>query len=367
LAQASIILEIKPAEWFYDRYSASVTSSDNTDPWNVTVGQAAFQEHTGGYIPASNEIFLLVHGWNMSEFEKRRWAETAFKRLWWQGYQGRVVLFSWPTLENSEYFLVKTVWDPRNFDNSELRAWRSATALTALYQTLGPGQLRVLAHSMGNIVASEALKLHNGPSIHSYIACQAALSAQYFDNSTAAVRPCPSHWAFFPTTPDVMGHFYQGQAPSVEYFTGLEQKVSSSHNYCNPNDWALSLWEINNAHRPDGVYGFSYTGSVLKYTPESPDFDRFYRRGVTLSYPYHFDFQDQRYVIFSYMAESRSTALGTWDCGKTIINNTSLDLQFGYDDQHYSHSRQFRSNVLDENAFWKKVRTDFGFLRKGGP
>ncbi|MFO1491433.1 MAG: alpha/beta fold hydrolase [Kiritimatiellia bacterium] len=367
LAETAVTLEIKPVEWFYDRYTVSVTSPDNTDPWNVTVSQTAFHEYTGGYTPATDEVFLLVHGWNMSEFEKRRWAETAFKRLWWQGYQGRVILFSWPTLQNPEYFLTKAIWDPRNFDNSEIRAWRSAAALSSLFQTLGPARLRVMAHSMGNIVASEALKLHTGPPVHSYIACQAALSAQYYNNLNAAIRPCPPSGALFPTTPDVMGHYFEGQAPSVEYFAGLGQKVSSAYNYCNPYDWALRIWEINNAHRPDGVYGFMYAGSDLRYSPGSPDFDRFYRLGTFLNYPYPFDNLDERYVIFSYMAESRSTALGAWDCAKVFRGNVGLDLNCGYDGQHYSHSRQFRSNILDESRFWNRVCKDFGFVGTVSP
>lgn len=314
----------------------------------------------------------------MSEFEKRRWAETAFKRLWWQGYQGRVVLFSWPTLENSEYFLVKTVWDPRNFDNSELRAWRSATALTALYQTLGPGQLRVLAHSMGNIVASEALKLHNGPSIHSYIACQAALSAQYFDNTVADLWPCPSRYgAPIPTTPDIMGHFCFGAAPDSEYFMGMGAKVANIINYYNPLDWALDIWQINNAHKPDGVYGFEYVGSASSYFPgplggpPPSERDWFARRWGVAPFAgvqeYRPDVGVERQVIFSYIAESRSVATGQIYLGKAVKGNWGLNLHYGYDDEHYSHSRQFRSNLVSEHEFWRKLFVDFGFGKHTNP
>jgi len=33
---------------------------------------------------------------------------------------------------------------------------------------------------------------------------------------------------------------------------------------------------------------------------------------------------------------------------------------FGYDWHHYSHSKQFRSNIVDETLFWRQVADDFG-------
>lgn len=36
---------------------------------------------------------LWVHGWNMASWEKDRFAGTAFKRLCWQGPQGRRGVF----------------------------------------------------------------------------------------------------------------------------------------------------------------------------------------------------------------------------------------------------------------------------------
>jgi hypothetical protein len=36
----------------------------------------------------------------METWEKDRYAETAFKRLYWQGYQGRFGSFRWPTGNN---------------------------------------------------------------------------------------------------------------------------------------------------------------------------------------------------------------------------------------------------------------------------
>ncbi len=40
--------------------------------------------------PEEQKYVLFVHGWNMEKWEKERFAETAYKRMWWQGYKGRL-------------------------------------------------------------------------------------------------------------------------------------------------------------------------------------------------------------------------------------------------------------------------------------
>ena len=32
---------------------------------------------------------------------------------------------------------------------------------------------------------------------------------------------------------------------------------------------------------------------------------------------------------------------------------------FGYNNKHYSHSKEFRSNIVDEIEYWKQVVRDF--------
>jgi hypothetical protein len=100
IGQASIELELRAINTFYDKYVVKVGE------YNVV------QDHpdlvrAGTYtsINPTDEYCLYVHGWNMAEWEKDRWAETTLKRLWWLGYCGRVGIFEWPTLEG------KTTYD----------------------------------------------------------------------------------------------------------------------------------------------------------------------------------------------------------------------------------------------------------------
>jgi len=126
--------------------------------------------------PDTNTPYILyVHGWNMSRYDKDRFAETAFKRLYWQGYKGRFGSFAGRRIPVSPAFW-QALTDTRNFDNSEFIAWQSAAGLLNKLNDLNaqyPGHVYMLAHSMGNIVAGEALRLAgNNQVVNTYVASQ---------------------------------------------------------------------------------------------------------------------------------------------------------------------------------------------------
>lgn len=360
VCKKAVTLELHDAPWFYDVYTVDVISGDR---WEVQVSTTATQSQTASYSPPTDERFLLVHGWNMTDTEKIQCVETVFKRLWWQGYQGSVALFNWPTLAEFGGFW-DVVTNPHHFDNSELRSWLSADALIGVFNTLnGSGnKLRVLAHSMGNVVAGEALRRYTGANLHTYLACQAALSAQYYDNTIAANNPCEHqgfpHDLFFPSTPDIMGHFSTGDTNSNPYMTDNDTRVSNMQNFFNAQDWALDLWEINNVRKPDNwaPYLFGYSGSKDHYQEGT---DRFTRGSIdNPTEILSVNNQRQRFMIWSYDAESRSRALG--QTTNPEFNGWNLHDDpgaggMGYDGQHYSHSREFRSNIADEWNFWNRV------------
>jgi len=81
--------------------------------------------------------------------------------------------------------------------------------------------------------------------------------------------------------------------------------------------------------------------------------------GLPVSTPEIYRLPEDTYTIFSFCARSRSLALGAVE---TTINGfdgeTNLE-SFGYDWQHYSHSKQFRSNIVDERPYWDQVAEDF--------
>ncbi len=86
------------------------------------------------YDPATDTntpYILFVHGWNLATWEKDRWAETAYKRLYWQGYQGRFGEFRWPTYYGfaGPSSILTNQNERDNFDSSEYNAWRAGLGL----------------------------------------------------------------------------------------------------------------------------------------------------------------------------------------------------------------------------------------------
>ena len=389
----AVDLDLHDIKWFYDRYRMDRKASKGR--WECEV-KPGYQTEAAEYRPDTEEYLLFVHGWNMDEWEIERWAETVFKRMWWQGYQGAVGAFLWPTLKWNMPMNLEKLVDAGNFDDSEFRAWQSARTLAELMATLNArGQLRVIAHSQGNVVMGEALRKYLGPEIHTYIATQAAVSAHMWDNTREAKLPgkWAQRWSLH-DSPNVFGFYHTGIAPSEPYFIGNYRKVSRLLNFYNPEDYAISgVWEVNMAMRPDQwrSYAYGYKSSEESARNNSYDErrDDFFKSRVKkmanpktgagrLIHPIivtpgkwipglkereklHLGIEIERYTIFSYIAESYSRALGTQEAikgpdGKNFERFDLTDIaRVPYNEKHYSHSRQFRSNVVDEWAYWLEV------------
>src|SRR5207248_690562 len=121
-----------------------------------------------------------------------------------QGYKGRFGTFRWPT-----FFFTSAIPPVHHFDASEHRAWASSLGLLALLNELNEtafrGNVRMMAHSLGNVTASEALRRSlSGQIVHTYVASQAAISAHAYD----VVAPEMQYDSGLgPTTPNVFGYY----------------------------------------------------------------------------------------------------------------------------------------------------------------
>lgn len=250
------------------------------------------------------------------------------------------------------------------YDQSEQRAWYSGEALKNLMKTLNDkhqNSVRVIAHSMGNVVTGSALKLATGPILHTYIAAQAALSARYWDNADSNIRTDWSAGGIYGIkTPDITGHYFYGKTGPPFLKSSLDMvKDHRLFNYNNARDYALDKWIINNKTKPDHDDGYKYEdhdGDPDTYNPDpiNPSQGDLFRSYVSfLTLP-----KDQ-FEIFARCAQSRSWALGA---STDVQGFTGVDLQglFEFDDKHYSHSREFRSNLPKERRFWIWVGSDFG-------
>jgi len=279
-----IQLELHDFKDFYSRYTIPMTATSRQDLSFVSYTDA-IAEHTA---TTSNKPFLsgterivLVHGWNMpgniGNDWKRAFSETAFKRLYWQGYRGQLVEFDWPTFSNEE--------GPRTpeelnmtFNMSEFQAWRSGKALMNLLASELSGKTHLLAHSMGNTVVASALRQwhqqSNSKLVESYVAMQAAISGgAYAENNTDAFTinipdqfignealSSISDWMLAANTSDhdLLRHFPLGSATTnTSSFakSALDSAVAHAFNFYNPDDFAVSFaWEMNNAVTKNAEY-----------------------------------------------------------------------------------------------------------------
>ncbi len=231
----------------------------------------------------------------MSPFQKDRYAETMYKRLYWQGYAGRFGSFRWPTRYN--FNDCNWFYNQQHFDKSEFRAWASAAALRHLLINLKAkytgdpndpkGLLRLTAHSMGAIVAGEALNVST-MLVHTYVPLHAAVVAHAYDETL------PDAEGYNPINyqaPNLYANYWNTGGPA--YFNGAVG-ANSYINFVHPSDNALEKWRISQILKPD---------AFLNYRDDK-DTGKYYRSLLQLSLP------NDRYEIFSFIAEGRSRALG---------------------------------------------------------
>ena len=103
LAQTSVDIKIQDIKQMYERWT--VGDNSKIAPTNVAhlAGEdlppqvVPFQYGYNSVSDTNTPYILHVHGSNMKLWEKDRYAETMYKRLYWQGYQGRFGSFRWPS------------------------------------------------------------------------------------------------------------------------------------------------------------------------------------------------------------------------------------------------------------------------------
>ena len=371
LAQSTAYIQIQDIKQMYERWTVGddPASSSNPAPLSVAIkatdglsnGVSAFQ-----YPPPQNTntpYILFVHGWNMQVWEKDRFAETAFKRLYWQGYQGRFGEFRWPTFAG--FPVNEFQWeafDLRNYDNSESNAWASGVGLLNKLNDLNaeyPGQVYLMAHSLGNVVAGEALRLAGtNQVVNTYIAMQAALSAHAYDTNTP-IRNSSD------TTPDNYAYYWTNGAPC--YFNS-SQGAGTYVNFFNTNDYALesgtTAWPLDQDTKPDnsilGYPGYHYSVSSLH--PNG----YYVQYGSSSNAFYNLNFPTNTYPIFAYCDQARSYALGAQaNVGGVFKTLTYHEVDLAADpisfsSAHKYHSGQFRSDDAQRWYFWDQVLFQMG-------
>ncbi|HHI92164.1 MAG TPA: alpha/beta hydrolase, partial [Gammaproteobacteria bacterium] len=292
------------------------------------------QDIYSGLMPPRNlekDYTFFVHGWRMLDSEKISFAETTFKRLYWSGYQGRFGALSWPTgwfdkpayrYDDGPLFYGEFLaGNEQNYGRSEAVARQVGPILTRWieqHKAENPGQnFHIVAHSMGNVVVSEALRAYTGGGniVSSYTASESAEVAGAYDqreellirHTIRVVDSAPvffddcldaqgepltnlgpeqswrcynvdfggdydmppdmyrSNYSTTSTTPVAVQHGPTTEtamlaATSNTYYTGISSAANRIINFWNDEDEALRGWEFNQLTKPDflGVGDWEY-------------------------------------------------------------------------------------------------------------
>lgn len=326
----------------------------------------------------TKESLVFVHGWKMEEDDVRSFAETMFKRLWWQGYRGRFRVLRWPTY-TGDY----------SFSESEFMAWKCGSVLKNYIEGSVPGASLpsdytkcVAAHSLGNVVVGSALKQGLVPD--RYFAMQGAIPSGCYDTSDAVngfASPASASSAFdaVPSIVVLRSMFSGGESSRATpddtspdwgyrgYLTGAY--AGKVVNFCNPQDFALTTgstigidtnwlaWQFGYKPRDRTISGdinFEY-----RYIPTAPEGQRLklYRYTDTT----HDTVDAERPIAdahesMGFLARTRSLPLGA-DTQAGGIVNTTINLRdaYGFTESRGDHGGQFRRSIQNVRPFYQRI------------
>lgn|GEM_PF-2050235 len=369
VCQAPVDLNLQPVEKMFEDWTVGDTTTYGDLRKRAIppiASTAALTSDSGQYTSSSvqkKQYILFVHGWRMTTEARRNFADTAFKRLYWQGYRGRFGMFNWPTEWVDTSSKAAVLADSENFDRSEQKAWNSATALRDLLKRLdsqyGAQNVNMFAHSMGNIVASEALRLEaTSPNpeklVHTYVASQAAAPADAYDPSKA-----------IPFSHDKFSNFTPGAA-QPQYFATINNAANYVVNFFNPVDYATNsmlTWPLNESNKPDKGYNLipGDGGPVLTVHSSITN------RDLDFSIPI------QRYEAFAFGISPQSKALGaSASVGGPFDTLAQIDLSniralastapkdADFNSNQWDHSAEFNGTNMLRKYYWNMLMKAFG-------
>jgi len=397
-AGAKVYLDIKEFKDLYEHWTAGDTDargaavaatathpSDNTFEYGAN-GDGLSMPGAATY----NDYVLFVHGYRMQPWERRAFAETALKRMYHQGYKGKFGFFSWPTewvdYDHADWKTAKNAaWDPQLYDRCEVQGRKSGNGplhglLTSLNGRFGTAHVDVFAHSMGNVVVSEALKAHPAGNllINRYIASQSAEVAHCYDqNATtnSVTSSIPDLYRYNPPG----SRFVEDQLETTgdNYHKGISSRVVNKFiNFANLSDHALDIWDKNQLLKPDDSWWpsdttFSYE-PIGTYEFIPPDNFNLHLK-ITDHYfedPPGITGENQKHEIFwpadgftllAHVIPARSRATGaTSGMGGEFDSEVDLHQEpYLFGDGKYDHSAQFQSTFMKRRSYYHQLLLRF--------
>ena len=171
--------------WIDERWVCGDTNgipSRTSSPWNNPDSEC------------DGRHFVFVHGYNVNVQSARGWAAEMFKRLWQSGSRAMFTAVDW--YGNDSEMLG---WVPKyggvapnyyaNVEHAFATASRFVTDCAAL-----PGRKTLLAHSLGNMLVSSAIKDHGLTDYSKYYMLNAAVPMEAYNQNEYTVAMVDHDW-----------------------------------------------------------------------------------------------------------------------------------------------------------------------------
>ena len=200
------------------------------------------EERDGG---AAGPTLVFVHGYNVAEWEARAWADGMFKRLCWSGLNAKFAAVAWHGNDGQVDLPAVGLVTP-NYQVNVEHAFATAPAFATLVNGL-PGDKYILAHSLGNMVVSEAKRAH-GLQYAKYFMLNAAVAVEAYDavsGVTAESKAGMTHpeWIGYPDRVRA-SHWWelfpQGDGRRTLTWKGLFANVTNTINYYSSEEEVLA-------------------------------------------------------------------------------------------------------------------------------
>ncbi len=245
LFSAPLRLSLSSVKDMYRWFNSRPYSSDFSGRVTCTNRPSNFPiDHAG------KTKFFFLHGANVSSVDAEKWGDQIFKRLWHAGCHVDFYNVDWRSdIGSSANY-------HENASNAFVVASRLADDLKAM-----PGEKVIMAHSLGNMVASSMIQDH-GLEVSRYIMCNSAVPAEAYDTALA-----PTNVLVHPDWDDYPVHaranewhtlFDADDDRSRLTWKGRFADVASvAVNFYSTGDHVLELAPKNNLWATDGFENFS--------------------------------------------------------------------------------------------------------------
>jgi hypothetical protein len=258
------------------------------------------------------------------------------------------------------------------------------------------GSTHLLAHSMGNIVAAEALRQwaangHGDALVNTYVAMQGAISAGAYGSNDNSAGVGDSETDLYRHWPIGIGADYDGYF----YMAGSQNAAGTWVNMFNPVDAATAgvnvlgtgfrlAWPSNNWAKggltQGTVWNWHYAwsssqgyrrGWLLPVPPWDPTFiaEAYLNDGLTVpdANAEQFEIGPSAYESMAFLAKSEAMPIGTMDmvtvpgffAANLDINDLGLSVAFAR--SWAGHSFQVNFDAATATKFWKEIQIQTGF------